>query len=135
MGKRTTDPDLGAAIDAMHDTIAANVRARMERRFEQSGNKPKALARAAGLGVGTVQRVLAGSAGYANQAPSSPSIATLMRLAWLFEEPLTSFFVPRDTRSVVLGLASPLSQDASAKNSPNETQESHNSLRFRSRTR
>ncbi len=135
MGRKVTDPDLGGAIDAMHDTIAANVRAQMERRFEMSGNKPKALARAAGLGVGTVQRVLGGSRGYANQAPTSPSIATLMRLAWLFEEPLTGFFVPRDTRSVVLGLANPPSQDASAKNSPSEAQESHNSLRSRSRTR
>ena len=134
MTRKITDRELQDAINALHDTIGANVRAEMERHFE-GGDKTKLLGKASGLGKGTVQRVIAGSKGYGREAPTSARVETLMRLAWYFRVPVTTFFVPRDTRSIVLGLASPIDADVSAQNSAAGAKSPHTSLRLRSPTR
>ena len=53
MGKRERTPAI-----ALRKTLAANVRARMEARYKDRGDKPKALAEAAGVTLSTVQRVI-----------------------------------------------------------------------------
>lgn len=95
------DADIEEAIDALLDTIGANVRAYMEDRIDAS-NKPLALAKKAGLGKGTVQRVLAGSKGHAGQAKSAAAIDTLVYLAAALDVPFGALFVPRDRKSRLL---------------------------------
>lgn len=91
------------AIDQLLDTIAENVRALMDKHVDGK-NKPKLLAEKAGIGKGTVQRVLAGSKGYGGQEKSAAAVDTLLRLAWFFEVPLAMLLQPRrDKKSIVLG--------------------------------
>lgn len=101
MGEKVTDRELERAIDSVLDTVAANLRELM-RTHIAADNKPLELAKRTGLGKGTIQRVLGGSAGYGGQEKSAASVDTLMRLAWCFKVPVVSLFVRHDTTSVVL---------------------------------
>lgn len=104
MSARIQDIELERALDQLLDVIAANVehQIREDTRLAPR-NRIQALAEKTGLGKGTIQRLLGGSRGYANQAKQSPRVATLLRLAWWFDVPLISFFSARDRKSRVLG--------------------------------
>lgn len=93
--------EIEAAIDAVLDIIAANVRALMEERIDAS-NKPLALAKKANLGKGTVQRICAGSKGHGGQERSAAAIDTLMYIADALDVPFGALFVPRDRKSRLL---------------------------------
>lgn len=100
------------AIDRLLDIVADNIRELMNNDRRLLGkNRPNELALAAGVGKGTVQRILRGSAKDEDDpAPNAAKIDTLMRLAWYFEKPIWKLFIPNDRMSRVFD-----SQDAAAR--------------------
>lgn len=101
MGKRRRDPEIEAAVDVLLDTVAANVKFYMEDRI-QASNLPATLAKRAGLGKGTIQRVLGGSRGYGGQKRSAAALDTLVYIAAALDVPLSAMFSARDRKSRLL---------------------------------
>lgn len=89
-----SNPD--RAVRTLQRVIAENVRHFMELKYHGRTNQPLALAKAAGIGKGTVQRVLD------HEKDNSCTVDTLMRLAWVFNEPVWNLLVPRIPGSRVL---------------------------------
>ena len=101
MGRRRRDPEIESAVDVLLDTVAANVKYYMDERVD-SPNRVAALAKRAGLGKGTIQRVLGGSKGYAGQKRSAAALDTIVYIAAALELPLAALFASRDRKSRLL---------------------------------
>lgn len=96
MGK-PLDTSLEKAVDGLLDIVASNLKAAI-------GATPvTTVARESGVSKGSIQRILGGSKGYANQAKTAAQIDTLLRLAWHFRVPFQSLFADTDRTAVVLG--------------------------------
>lgn len=93
---KTYDPELEKAVDKLLDIVADNVRRLVGARTVAR------LARESGVSKASVQRILGGSRGYANQKKSATQIDTLLRLAWYFDVPFVSLFSRRDRSATVL---------------------------------
>lgn len=100
MGKPLEMP-LERAVDELLDIVAANLRTAI-------GTTPvTTVAKESGVSKGSIQRILGGSKGYANQTKTAAQIDTLLRLAWHFRVPFQSLFSDTDRAAVVLGKSYP----------------------------
>lgn len=100
---QSMDKTVDEAIERLLDIVAANLLEMMTKDARLPGNnRPKELSDASGVGKGTIQRILKGSAKKDDDpARNAARIDTLMKLAWYFEQPLLRFFVAKDRMSRV----------------------------------
>lgn len=102
---KVIDKKLQAAIDELLDTVAENVERFIEAAVAEGSlpkkNRHNKLAAAAGLGKGTIKRILDGSHPPNHKPPTAAQIDTLLKLAWCLDVPFVDLFEQRSKRAIV----------------------------------